>query len=76
MSAESQRIKRQERLCREWNQRHPVGTAVRYWFTIDKDGVARTTTTRSEAKLLCGRAVVWLEGVRGCWSIATVEAIT
>lgn len=64
-----------EQQVRAWNDRHPVGTRVRYW-PLTKARDAKETTTRSEATLLAGVApVVRLEGVPGCVSLSHVEAV-
>lgn len=56
-----------------WNERHPVGTAVK---VLRDDGSVMPTKTRSKATLLGGHsAVIWLEGISGCYSLGRVEAV-
>jgi len=56
-----------------WNAAHPIGTAVR--VTLDNGAVSHTRT-RSRAELLSGHsAVIWLEGVVGCYTLNRVEAL-
>lgn len=55
-----------------WNLKHQVGTDV----TVRKDsGEVVVTKTRSQAQVLSGHsAVIWLEGIAGCYSLDRVEA--
>lgn len=61
----------QQRIVDAWNERVPVGAAV----TVQMDsGEVRETTTRSKAELLGGHtAVVWLEGITGCYALSHVK---
>jgi hypothetical protein len=63
-----------QRECDKWNERHPVGQAV----TVRRDGGDITTTkTRSEAQMLSGHsAVIWLEGISGCYLLSRVTPVT
>lgn len=56
--------------CDSWNAAHPVGTPV----ILTKDGGEHMhTKTRSKAEVLNGHsAVIWLEGVRGCYLLNRV----
>jgi hypothetical protein len=56
--------------CAQWNERHTIGTPV----TVRKDdGTFVDTVTKSEAQVLSGHsAVIWLEGVRGCYLLERV----
>lgn len=57
-----------------WNERHSVGTPVRYW-TFIREGDGKLSKTRSEAQLLSGHtAVVWVDGEPGCIALSHVEA--
>lgn len=48
-----------------WNLRNPPGTPV---LVTKDDGTEFLTRTRSEAEVLGGHtAVVWLDGLRGCF---------
>ena len=63
-----------QRQVDQWNERHPVGQAV----TIRRDnGDIITTKTTSAAELLSGHsAVVWLEGISGCYLLSRVTPVT
>lgn len=74
MMAKLNQSKAQQRKVDDWNARYPVGQAV----TVRRDnGESVTTTTRSEAELLSGHsAVVWLEGISGCYLLERVTPVT
>lgn len=59
------------RECDEWNAHHPVGTEV----IVNMDsGEQRRTKTRSKASVLSGHsAVIWLEGISGCYLLDRVR---
>jgi hypothetical protein len=62
-----------ERQCKAWNDKHPIGKWVR--VSLD-NGVKRITRTRSAAYVLSGHsAVIFAEGISGCYSLDRVEAI-
>ncbi|EGJ49023.1 hypothetical protein [Desulfocurvibacter africanus] len=64
---------REQALCDAWNASHPVGTAVS--VLRDKGSTAQTRTV-SEAQVLNGHtAVIWLEGISGCYELERVTAI-
>lgn len=56
--------------CDKFNAATPVGATV----TVLLDGgEVRETITTSEAQVLSGHsAVIWLEGIRGCYSLERV----
>jgi hypothetical protein len=62
-----------ETAVQKWNERHPIGTSV----TVKLDsGETRATTTRSEAHVLSGHtAVIWLEGITGCYLLDRVSPV-
>ena len=63
-----------EKAVAAWNAKHGVGTVVAYWSLPTDE--ARIAKTRTEAQLLSGHtAVVWLEGVSGCWALSHVRAV-
>jgi len=69
------REKRAEaKLVTDWNARYHVGQAV----AVQRDNGSTTyTKTRSQAELLSGHtAVVWLEGISGCYDLRRVFAAT
>ena len=60
-------------LVRLWNERHPVGTRVRFWLgarTGEPTGIA---TTRGPAELSDRTAVVWLQGRDDAVALSHVE---
>ena len=60
--------------CDRFNAAIPVGTAVRVMLDGAKEPME--TRTRSKAEVLGGHsAVVWLEGVRGCYLLDRVTPI-
>ena len=66
--------KQAQRQVDRWNERYPVGQAV----TVRRDnGATITTKTRSPAELLSGHsAVVWLDGISGCYLLNRVTPVT
>lgn len=63
-----------QRQVDNWNKHYPVGQAV----TVRRDnGATITTKTRAPAGLLSGHsAVVWLEGISGCYLLSRVAPVT
>ncbi len=58
----------------DWNAKWPVGTDVR--FRKDSGEIV-LTKTRTKAEVLSGHsAVIWLEGVSGCYDLARVKPRT
>jgi hypothetical protein len=67
------------KLVRQWNTLYPVGTEV----TVEMDsGEIRATKTRSDAQMLGAEAirndaghtaVIWLDGIEGCYSLSRVR---
>jgi hypothetical protein len=66
--------KEQQRKVDDWNKRWPVGQAV----TVRRDnGEGLLTKTTSEAQMLSGHsAVIWLEGISGCYLLGRVTPVT
>lgn len=60
-----------QKQCDDWNAVNPIGTRV----IVKKDvGTNVHTKTRSEAQVLSGHsAVVWLEGIAGCYGLDRVS---
>ena len=55
----------------EWNSEYPIGAPV--IVTLDS-GENRPTRTRSRAQVLSGHsAVIWLEGITGCYLLDRVR---
>jgi hypothetical protein len=66
--------KEQQQLVNDWNDRYPVGTEVAYWNLPDEKFTPRFSKTRTQAELLGGHtAVVWLDGVSGCWRLTHIS---
>lgn len=62
-----------KKTCDDWNAAHPVGTAVMVKLDGQDEPVA--TTTRSTAQILSGHsAVIWLDGISGCYLLTHVRA--
>ena len=59
--------------CDKFNEAHQVGAAV----SVELDGGEfRETVTTSEAQVLSGHtAVIWLDGIRGCYDLERVTAL-
>ena len=56
----------------EWNRRNPIGTRVE--FKRDGGG-PQVSTTRCEARISNGRAVIWVRGIAGAYPIDEVAAL-
>lgn len=55
-----------------WNKQFPIGTPVN---VRRDDGRITETTTRSPASVLSGHtAVIWLDGISGCYDLSRVTA--
>lgn len=60
--------------CDAFNAAHPVGTRVMLKKDFAPEPVE--TTTRSVAQVLSGHsAVIWLDGVSGCYALDCVKPI-
>ena len=59
--------------CDRFNAAHQVGASVS--VKLDS-GEVRETVTTSEAQVLSGHtAVIWLDGIRGCYDLERVTAL-
>ncbi|NIJ07201.1 hypothetical protein FHS31_000797 [Sphingomonas vulcanisoli] len=59
--------------CDDFNARYPVGQAVSMRHDA---GDERVTKTRSKAEVLSGHAaVIWLEGVSGCYLLDRITPL-
>lgn len=58
----------------QWNSTHNVGTLVIFEEVIGR-GETHRSKTRSEASLMCGEAVVWIEAQGSCVSLDHCTAI-
>jgi hypothetical protein len=61
----------------QWNERHPVGTSVRYWKgPRGADEPSSVAKTRSVAQMLGGHTpVVWVDGEAACVALTHVEPV-
>jgi hypothetical protein len=65
----------QAKLIDKWNRAFAVGTQIRYW-TGAREGIGKTSFTRSTAQLLGGHtAVVWVDGESACVALSHVEPV-
>jgi hypothetical protein len=63
-----------EQQCAAFNARHPVGSGV---VVRKDDGTGILTETRSKAQVLSGHtAVIWLEGMSGCYLLDRVTPLS
>ena len=62
-----------QKICDSFNAKYPVGTDV----SVRRDaGTATITKTRSKAEVLSGHsAVIWLDGISGCYLLSRVSPI-
>jgi hypothetical protein len=61
----------------EWNEKYPVGTHVRYWNVLPRQGEGFTTKTRGMAwELPNDTPVVLLEGKLGGIALSHLEVIS
>lgn len=71
MDSRQECILREQKKVEAWT--HPIGTRVR--VTKD-DGAIVETYTNSKAQLLGGHtAVVWLDGIAGCYLLDRVTVV-
>lgn len=69
-------IRQQEALVRQFNERHPVGTRVRYWPGVLGGDSMAVSRTRSPARMLSGHtAIVWVDGLPDCLALTHVEVM-
>lgn len=73
MNRQRTKAERLQAQCDSWNEKHAIGTKV----LLLKDGGEKVkTVTRSEAQVLSGHtAVIWLEGISGCYMLDRCTAI-
>jgi hypothetical protein len=70
---ERERIAFDRMLVNEWNEQYPEGQKV---IVVQDSGKYCHTVTTSKAQLLGGHtAVIFLEGITGCYSLRRVIAI-
>lgn len=62
-----------EEIAAVWNRHHPVGTPVTYWPGV-REGAGRTSKTRSPAWVVCGNAVVSVDGYAGGIALTHMQA--
>jgi hypothetical protein len=62
----------EQEICDEWNGQHPIGTRVTY---TDYWGQKYIATTGESAKVVYGKAVVWLNGLGARYEIDRMEVL-
>jgi len=68
-------LKKLQAECDKFNAAVSVGSKV--LVQLDNHDEPMETTTRSAAEVLSGHsAVVWLNGVRGCYHLSCVKPVT
>lgn len=71
MAARTQGLAAAKRAVAAW--KHPIGTPV---LVTKDDGTTIETKTRSPAEVLAGHtAVIWLEGISGCYLLSRVKPL-
>jgi hypothetical protein len=60
----------------DFNEKHLVGTKVRYWKGAKRGEPNGESCTVGPASLVGGSGVVWLDGVSGCIALSHVEVVT
>jgi hypothetical protein len=68
----TKKLAKLQALCNAWNLANAVGEPVRL---IRDNGEVLITRTRSSAQVLSGSAVIWLEGVAGCYHLNHVTPL-
>ena len=58
-----------------FNARHPVGTLLNYWSWTREGEPTGTAPINHVATVVCGSAVIWMQGVSSCHSITHVERV-
>jgi hypothetical protein len=56
-----------------FNNRYSVGTPFRYWRGAKEGEPSGEGKTRSEATIIGGQPVVWIQGCSGCIALTHVE---
>lgn len=65
-----------ERECKEWNDKYPVGTLVKYFPVIGEYQHYKVYPTLTPAELLSGHTpVLWLKGKGGCVALEACEPV-
>lgn len=72
MTVKDNRIEEAGILVQNWNDNYPIGTPVN---VQERHDIITETKTTSKASLMCGSAVVWLEGISGCYCLTHVQAV-
>lgn len=58
-----------------FNDKHLVGTKVRYWKGARRGEPSGEACTTGPATIVGGTGVVWLDGVSGCIALSHVEVL-
>ena len=57
----------------DWNGHYNVGQDVMVKEDFKREGTL--TKTRSSAQIMCQDAVIWLDGISGCYSLSHVTPV-
>ena len=68
-----QQAQQAQKIVDAWNARYSVGQPVVLKKDFEKEWTI--TTTRSDAQVVSCDAVVWLEGITGCYSLEVVKPL-
>jgi hypothetical protein len=67
------RAKAEQKIVDEWNKKYQIGQKV---VVLRDSGKQEVTVTKSQAQLLSGHtAVIWLEGITGCYCLTRVAPV-
>lgn len=64
----------EKKAVEKWNKKHVIGTIVRYWKGVRDGDPSGASATRTEALIIGGAAVVWVDGEASCIALSHVEA--
>lgn len=62
-----------ELAARSWNEKHAVGTCVRYYSVIGRAEYKETATRSAAWQMPSGEPVVMVDGVAGCVTLRAVQ---
>lgn len=65
--------RKQDGIANRFNADHPERVMVRYWKGAKQGEPTGSGMTRTQAQIVGGTAVVWIEGCSGCVALSHVE---
>ena len=74
MRREEIRLAKLQREADAWNERHPVGTFVRYWKGLRAGKPSGIGQVRHAAQPMSDHVSAWIEGCSGSVSVTHIEA--